>query len=1032
MKKIVILFLLTLSMQTFAQSYPPIVPVVVILLNKDPDAITTNWGRDGSVLSITASTKPVNGRIDARVIESKILVVIKKGGAVVCGSYTANSAPAANFTEVTKVWKGNDVVALLGKSCVLSPGDYQLCVQFLGNDAKGIFPLGEEVRKPFSILPKERPTNQPPQTETPVNNNPVRETDPKTQTNAGTTIVDPRQPVPVSCDCGKWGPLVINNREKYYPDSKITASCKRPLRFSTTYQCSPSNESCNAGTTWQVTKDGVMIKNNTGNSNISEEFTPTGNGVYTLTLNASCNNKRCEPVSYSIIVSDCGEGGGGGVVTNGGGAIACDCGAWRELLVNGRDPYKPGSKITGNCNRPFQFSTTYQCSSVDRNCQAGTTWQITKDGVMIKNNTGNNNIKGEFTPTGNGTYILTLNASCNNKKCAPVSYSIVVSDCGEGGGGGVVTNGGVAVACDCGAWGNLLVNGRDPYKSGSKITGNCNRTFRFSTSYQCNSVDKNCNAGITWQVTKDGVMIKNNTGNNNISEEFTPTGNGTYTLTFNAFCNNKKCEPVTYTIVVSDCSSGGGSNVTTCDCGRWNQVVVNKIKYDPGSAITGNCNQRFQFSTSYQCTSTDESCQAKTSWDIKKDGAIIKTGNGNNQINEAFVPNGNGTYAVTLYAVCNGKKCTQGNFTIVVNDCVDGGGVGGGSTCDCSKDMYVTANPGVIKIRCNETKTFDYGTTITITPQNICSTAECLSEWSMNILDARTGALIKTEKGAGSNSFLTLVLNSVNGYNVELTTNCNGKICKCGFTIKTTAPKEICDCGAWMNTEVAILANNKTVSIVKCSDTVSLVKGMYGLVIPQFTCSPGDSSCRVLYAWTIQGAVTINGSGQLINFNFNEPGLYTVTINPVCGGKKCIPCKIMIKIENPAIQSGGGGQGVNQPSTSDSTIVNSSSIQYYYDLQKEPTYTYTEIANNILNVQFYNNYASGENVKLNIYDVGSKTIVNQKNTKPVKSNSVSGLNRISIDIKAYQLEPEKLYLLTVSDFISNYHFNFKVINDREK
>lgn len=110
-----------------------------------------------------------------------------------------------------------------------------------------------------------------------------------------------------------------------------------------------------------------------------------------------------------------------------------------------------------------------------------------------------------------------------------------------------------SVACDCGAWGNLIVNDRVSYKSGNKITGYCNRVFRFSTFYQCRPSDESCNAGTTWQVTKDGAMIKNNTSGKNISADFTPTNNGTYTLTLNATCNNKRCDPVSYSIVVSDC-----------------------------------------------------------------------------------------------------------------------------------------------------------------------------------------------------------------------------------------------------------------------------------------------------------------------------------------------------------------------------------------------------------------------------------------------------------------------------------------------
>jgi len=104
---------------------------------------------------------------------------------------------------------------------------------------------------------------------------------------------------------------------------------------------------------------------------------------------------------------------------------------------------------------------------------------------------------------------------------------------------------------------------------------------------------------------------------------------------------------------------------------------------------------------------------------------------------------------------------------------------------------------------------------------------------------------------------------------------------------------------------------------------------------------------------------------------------------------------------------------------------------FYYDLAKEPSNTYTEISNGVLRVQFFNRYASVENIKLSIYDVEAQKI-KRKSKDVIKLNCVTGLNRISIDIQDYNLEPGRLYLLTISDSHTNYHFNFKVTNDREK
>jgi len=103
----------------------------------------------------------------------------------------------------------------------------------------------------------------------------------------------------------------------------------------------------------------------------------------------------------------------------------------------------------------------------------------------------------------------------------------------------------------------------------------------------------------------------------------------------------------------------------------------------------------------------------------------------------------------------------------------------------------------------------------------------------------------------------------------------------------------------------------------------------------------------------------------------------------------------------------------------------------YYELGKVPSNTITKISNETLDVQFFNKYASAENIKLTIYDVEAQKI-KRKSRDVIKLNSVTGLNRISIDIKDYNLELGRLYLLTISDSHANYNFNFKVTNDREK
>jgi hypothetical protein len=152
MKQALSLLLMLLCLWADAQNYP--VTGITISLPANPDASIVNWKTGASMLTITASAKMFNGRVDESAETSKILVVIKKGGSKVCGTYTASSAPTANFTTASKIWTGNNAVSLLGQECTLTPGDYELCVQFF--NPQGSMPLSAEKCKSFSIVASEQ------------------------------------------------------------------------------------------------------------------------------------------------------------------------------------------------------------------------------------------------------------------------------------------------------------------------------------------------------------------------------------------------------------------------------------------------------------------------------------------------------------------------------------------------------------------------------------------------------------------------------------------------------------------------------------------------------------------------------------------------------------------------------------------------------------------------------------------------------------------------------------------------------------
>jgi hypothetical protein len=167
MRKLFSLMLMLLTIQLSAQSYP--VTGIIISLPQNPDASTVKWAGGGSMLTISARAELIAGRVEDRVRDSRILVSVKKSGSKVCGSYSANSAPASNFSSGNKIWNGSNAISLLGQDCILPPGDYELSVQFFGQGPAGNVALSEEKSKAFSIRANEQQSFQPPQAISPAN-----------------------------------------------------------------------------------------------------------------------------------------------------------------------------------------------------------------------------------------------------------------------------------------------------------------------------------------------------------------------------------------------------------------------------------------------------------------------------------------------------------------------------------------------------------------------------------------------------------------------------------------------------------------------------------------------------------------------------------------------------------------------------------------------------------------------------------------------------------------------------------------------
>lgn len=128
-----------------------------------------------------------------------------------------------------------------------------------------------------------------------------------------------------------------------------------------------------------------------------------------------------------------------------------------------------------------------------------------------------------------------------------------------------------------------------------------------------------------------------------------------------------------------------------------------------------------------------------------------------------------------------------------------------------------------------------------------------------------------------------------------------------------------CDCGRWKSEGVKITqvlsADNGNVQfersntllqkatainvgiVANCGEKVMVKKGSYVLTAPNYVCAP--ENCAVTYEWKVEhvnsGAV-VNGTGKNFAYQFANPGVYNITITPVCGGKRCEPCRIQVHV----------------------------------------------------------------------------------------------------------------------------------------
>jgi hypothetical protein len=105
------------------------------------------------------------------------------------------------------------------------------------------------------------------------------------------------------CDCkgSKWGERIVtigNTSQSFNCNKSYEVKCKTPISINANYIC--ADPACNGAVTYTLTQP-----SGTTTGNVPLNFTPTSNGVYSVTLYGWCGGIKCDSCNIRFIVKDC-------------------------------------------------------------------------------------------------------------------------------------------------------------------------------------------------------------------------------------------------------------------------------------------------------------------------------------------------------------------------------------------------------------------------------------------------------------------------------------------------------------------------------------------------------------------------------------------------------------------------------------------------------------------------------------------------------------------------------------------------------
>lgn len=584
-------------------------------------------------------------------------------------------------------------------------------------------------------------------------------------------------------------------------------------------------------------------------------------------------------------------------------------GTYTATYTNPATGCSNSSSFVINARPPVELFPHY-CDSIPCNCRKDTLFAprpligvfavpYNIQWVYNGNPVGTNGNNPFYTPAPAGSYSIIVTDLATGCKDTSKTYTITLPSCDT---------------CDCkgSKWNEIVIKEGDGVKKANvpvqqnlnckgTYTLKCNQPYTVSASFSC--ADKKCPPKITYSLQPPSGLPVTGTLP---PLTFTPTLNGTYTLTLYGWCGNKICDSCVIYFKVEchpDCCKGSywkeGPFWKNDKTGK-----TDKINCKDGKAFVikgDDCNSTFTVSGTFVCA--DQTCPPNVVYTLYNAANVVVVGPVNNTIT---IPTGlpNGNYYLTIQAYCGGTLCDSCRVPIIV-DCKNG--------CDCSKSHWGTISltqqqghanpveskaipgtgtptpgpgPTAIKLDCDKDYTLKCNTTYTVNATYICFPADCPGTVQYNF-----SGPMGTSSGNVPFSF-TPTVSGV--YTLTLYGFCNGKICDtCVIRFKVDCPKGCCPYEIKITSKDPSYTNNgnstgvNTSFIINGLNTANITEVRANVVSYTITDNFKQECMKCVnlpFTWAstasagnigaVPGKITMFGGVQVPNFNGSGTGVY--------------------------------------------------------------------------------------------------------------------------------------------------------------